>query len=93
MVCKLSARGMIALIVLVLPFAAWGQGTLTTVAGSTFTFPTVPGTGTAATTLPLGGIADVAVDSTGNVVVAGQTGSIDFPTAAAFVAKRPGLLN
>jgi hypothetical protein len=35
----------------------------------------------------------VAIDSNGNVYVSGQTGSIDFPTASAFVASRPGLLN
>jgi hypothetical protein len=36
---------------------------------------------------------DVAIDSNGNVYVAGQTGSIDFPTASALVANRSGLLN
>lgn len=46
----------------------------------------------------LGGASDdfaraVAVDSNGSVVVAGQTGSVDFPTASALIANRPALLN
>jgi hypothetical protein len=46
----------------------------------------------------LGGASDdfaraVAIDSNGKVYVAGQTDSTDFPTASAFVASRPGLLN
>ena len=46
----------------------------------------------------LGGASDdfaraVAVDSNDNVYVAGQTGSMDFPTVSAYVANRPGILN
>jgi hypothetical protein len=46
----------------------------------------------------LGGASDdyanaVAIDSNNNVYVAGQTGSINFPTASALVANRPGLFN